>query len=126
VKWLALLVSCLALVVAACGGDDEEEENGGAPAEQPAGDGKTVEVSMKDIQFDPKDATVRKGGTIVWTNDDQVAHDVTKKGGPGRKFKSGTGDLEAGDTYRQTFNTAGKIDYVCTVHPNMTGTITVE
>jgi plastocyanin len=136
---LALALSCLLLAfVAGCGGDEEESGGGGESAEtteqqQPAdtsggaaGGGKAVSVGMKGIQFVPMDVTVAKGGTVTWTNDESVPHDVTKETGPGPKFSSGRGDMMQGDTYKQTFKTAGKIEYVCTVHPNMTGTVTVK
>ena len=53
-------------------------------------------------------------------------HDVTKSSGPGPDFKSGTGNIASGSTYKQTFNTAGTIQYRCTIHPGMTGTIVVK
>ena len=67
---------------------------------------------------------VKAGGTITWTNEDSFAHTVTKGSGPGAKFDSGT--VDGGGTFKHKFDTAGKIDYVCTIHPNQTGTITVE
>jgi plastocyanin len=138
-KWLALLVACLALglVVAGCGGDDDGGNGGGgdgggaaAPKEeeQPAdGGGAGVEVSMSDIQFDPAEVTVEAGGTVTWTNDESVAHDVDGSG-PGGKFSSGpTGGMSQGDTYKFTFKEPGTYEYVCRVHaPGMAGTITVR
>jgi plastocyanin len=94
-------------------------------AAKPA-NGKKVTVDMHNIQFQPKAITVKKGTTVVWKNMDAVAHDVTKTGGPGPQFASGTGNLQQGDVYKQTFSTAGKITYVCTIHPGMDGTITVK
>ena len=70
--------------------------------------------------------TVAKGGSVVWTNDDSVNHDVTKTSGPGPDFKSGTGNLAGGDTYKQTFDTPGTIVYRCTIHPGMDGKIIVK
>jgi plastocyanin len=139
-KWLAVLCTLLALglVATGCGSSNKKSSStssgGGAkakaPAKKPAAaatGGKTVKVSMKNIQFSPKSLTVKKGTTVEWTNDESVNHDVTKTGGPGAKFSSGTGNLAQGDTYKQTFNTAGTIKYVCTVHaPGMSGTITVK
>jgi plastocyanin len=138
-KWLAMLMSCLALglVVTACGDDDDDgggggadtaepAPSGGAKKEEPAAAGKTVEVAMKDIAFDPDTITVKKGTTVKWTNEDSVGHDVTKSGGVGPDFSSGdAGGLQQGDTFEEKIKTPGKIDYVCTVHPNMTGTINV-
>ena len=131
-KWQAPVLSCLALalVAAGCGGDVEEEDGGGGAAtqEQPAdtGGGKTARVAMKDTKFEPKSLTVAKGTTVTWTNDDSVNHDVTKDAGPGPDFASGNGDLAKGDTFEQTFNTPGKVDYVCTVHPDMKASLTVK
>jgi plastocyanin len=139
-KCLAVLSSVVALglVASGCGGgNDNNSSSGGGggasktPAKQPATSGgtaaKTVQVSMKNIQFSPKSISVAKGTTVKWTNDEGVNHDVTKTGGPGTQFSSGKGNLAQGDTYQQKFDTPGTIKYVCTVHaPGMSGTITVK
>jgi plastocyanin len=135
-RWLALLLACLALglVVAGCGGDDDDDGGGGGNAgasEQSAdeggsggggGGGGSAEVSMEGIKFNPGKITVAKGDTVTWTNNDSVGHDVT-----GDDFKSGdAGGMQNGDTFEFTFDKAGTFDYVCTVHPGMQGTVTVE
>jgi plastocyanin len=133
-KLLALILACLALglVVAGCGGDDDDDGGGGGGAsEQPAnggGGGGGTQVSMKDIQFDPKDISVKAGETITFTNDEAVAHDVHKTSGPGKDFASGpTGGMQEGDTFKLTLDQPGTYDYVCDVHaPGMAGTITVK
>ena len=79
---------------------------------------------MKNTTFVPMTASVAKGGTITWTNSDSFAHTVTKEGGPGQDFDSG--NVDGGGTFKQRFDAAGKIDYVCTIHPSQTGSITVE
>lgn len=138
-KTVLLLFACLSLglVATGCGGEDEDG-GGGAGAGQPAqteeqeatqGGGAAkaqVEVGMQDIAFVPEKVTVKKGGTITWTNNESAPHDVTKMDGPGPDFSSGNGNMQEGDTYEQTFNTPGEIRYVCTVHPGMEGTITVK
>jgi plastocyanin len=142
-KLLVLLTACLALSLtfAACGGDDDddggssatpatptEQTDTGGGAQKPSGGGQTVEVSMKDIAFDPASITVNKGDTVTWTNDESIGHDVTKTDGPGPDFSSGDpGAMGEGDTFSQTFDTPGEIKYECTVHaPSMSGTITVK
>jgi plastocyanin len=135
-KLLALLCSCLALafVAAACGDDEESEGGGGGGSQaQPedkaegGGAGKAVEVTMSEIQFKPASVTVSKGGKVTWTNEETVPHDVTKAGGPGPDFKSGeSGGMAQGDTFSQTFDTPGTVEYACTVHASMKGTVTVE
>jgi plastocyanin len=129
-----LLVLCLVLAlgsfVAACGGDDggDSGSGGGEPAGQSGGAGGAPgEVTMEAIEFVPADVTVAVGDTVTWTNNEAVGHDVTKEGGPGPDFSSGEpGGMQEGDTFEHTFEAAGTVDYVCTVHPGMTGTVTVE
>jgi plastocyanin len=134
-KLLVLLCSILALglVATGCGGDDDEDSGGGGGGEakqtQPSGGAQagTVEVRMKNTEFVPQSASVKKGGKVRWTNDDSVGHDVTKEAGPGPQFKSGAaGGMNKGDTYEQTFTTPGEVTYVCTVHPGMKGNVTVK
>jgi plastocyanin len=134
-RWLVLLVACLALglVVAGCGGDDDEGDGGSAdtqeqqPAPEAEGGGAgggagATEVSMESITFKPEQVTVKTGDTVTWVNNDTVGHDVT-----GDDFKSGPpGAMENGDTFEHTFDAAGTFDYVCTVHPGMKGSVTVE
>jgi plastocyanin len=135
-KTLVVLCSALALglVAAGCGSSDS---GGGSNSSSSSskqkttasggGGGKTASVSLKNIAFNPTSVTVAKGGTVKWTNDDSVGHDVTKKSGPGPKFSSGpSGGMQQGDTFQQKFTTAGTINYVCTVHPNMKATVTVK
>jgi len=142
-KLLVLLTACLALSLtfAACGGDDDDDDGGGsaAPAtteqtdtgggaQKPSGGGQTVDVSMKNIAFNPGSITVNKGDTVTWTNDESIGHDVTKTDGPGPDFSSGDpGAMGEGDTFSETFDTPGEIKYECTVHaPSMSGAITVK
>lgn len=130
---LTMLLTCLVLVfVAGCGDDSDSSESGGQadkPAE-PSGGSKApagkadVTVNMKDIKFNPMAVTVKKGQTILWKNMDSVPHNVTKEDGPGPDFASDT--VDPGGDYTQKFAAAGKIAYVCTIHPNQTGTVTVK
>ncbi len=127
----AISALALALIAAGCGsgsGGGGGQTSGGAPTSaggQGSG-GKVVTVHMKNIQFDPKTITVQRGTTIEWVNDDSVRHDVTKSSGPGPDFESGSGNIRYGQTYKQTFDTAGTIKYHCTVHLGMNGTIVVK
>jgi plastocyanin len=133
-RFFATLFSIVAcgLIAAGCGSSNSGNSSSSNTKTQkatpaaPKKSGKTAAVSMKNIQFSPKALTVAKGTTVKWTNDDSVNHDVTKTGGPGPKFASGSGNLAQGATYQQTLSTPGTIKYVCTVHPGMTGTITVK
>jgi plastocyanin len=134
-KLLALILACLALGLVACGGDDDDDGGGGGgggstqqPADTGGGGGGGAAVSLQNIQFDPKDITVKAGETITFTNDESIPHDVHKTSGPGGNFASGPdGGMQQGDTFKLKLDQPGKYEYVCHVHaPGMAGTITVK
>ena len=83
---------------------------------------------MQNVQFNPKDLSVKVGETITFTNDESIPHDVHKTSGPGADFASGpTGGMQEGDTFELTLDQPGTYEYVCDVHaPGMAGTITVK
>jgi len=70
-------------------------------------------------------ATVEPGDTVRWTWTDTLPHSVTSESGSQEDFDSGilTG---LGTEYSFTFTQVGTNDYICDVHSNMFGTITVE
>lgn len=77
--------------------------------------------------YSPFEAKVTKGGTVTWVNKDTAAHTATSgtiKNGPDGKFD--TGLLQSGEKFSQKFDTAGKYDYFCLVHPWMKGKVTVS
>lgn len=74
--------------------------------------------------FNPNALTVAVGATVTWTNTDAgISHTVTSTAGPAN-FASSL--LAPGDTFSFQFTIAGTYEYHCTVHPTMTGTITVQ
>jgi amicyanin len=94
-----------------------------SPTDAPTGPAvATQSVKIKEFAFGPASITVKVGATVTWTNGDQDPHTVTSqaKDGP---LKSAT--LNNGDTYQYTFTKAGTYDYLCTIHPFMTGTVVV-
>jgi plastocyanin len=120
---ITIAAACLALALAACGGGSSNKSNtsSSGSSSTPAASGNTVTVDMKNIQFSPKDVTVKVGQTVKWVNQDTVDHNVTAK--TGASFKS---DLFGnGASYEWKADKAGTVQYVCTVHPGMTGTLTV-
>jgi plastocyanin len=77
-------------------------------------------VVIADFTFAPADLSVPAGTTVTWTNGDPFPHSVVAADG---SFTSV--DIEAGAQFTFTFDAAGTYDYVCGIHPAMTGTITV-
>lgn len=60
------------------------------------------------------------GAKVTWQNKDSVIHTATAKD---KSFD--TGNIAAGSSGSATIKGQGKIDYFCTIHPTMTGTLTV-
>ena len=82
----------------------------------------TDKVTMQNIAFSPADITVKKGTTVTWTNNDAVEHTVTEDDG---QTGPSAPPLSQGQSYTFTFNQAGTFHYHCTIHSEMTGTVTV-
>ncbi len=85
--------------------------------------------TQKDGQlyFDPQETAVAVGTTVVWTNNDEVAHTVTS--GNSNTGPSGTFDsslISPGNTFEYKFGSSGMTEYYCQVHPWMTGKVTVQ
>jgi plastocyanin len=81
---------------------------------------KTVEVLVDGTTYAPASVTVHRGQRVTWVNRDPFPHTVTARGA----FDSG--DIAAGSKWSYTPAKAGRWDYICTLHPNMRGTIVVE
>jgi plastocyanin len=78
-------------------------------------------VNISGLAFAPASVSVNVGDTVTWTNNDAgIPHTVSANNGA---FDSG--QLSTGQTFSQTFNTAGTVAYHCNVHPQMTGTVVV-
>ncbi|MDH3307600.1 MAG: cupredoxin family copper-binding protein [Acidimicrobiia bacterium] len=108
------LIAAIALVFAACASASDAT----APTAGQAG--TTTAVSIDSFAYMPQTITVAVGETVEWTNDQSVGHTVTADDG---SIDSGTMANQA--TFAMTFETAGTFAYHCTIHPNMTGTVTV-
>ena len=114
---LVLLVTALAL--AGCGGDD-----GGAPGPDDLAGGLEIAatVTVEEYAFDPDEVTVEAGETVEWRNDGDVVHAVQADDD---LFDSG--ELHPGESTAFTFDTPGRNEYRCTIHPQqMRGVVVVE
>jgi plastocyanin len=81
-------------------------------------DGATI--SVVNFQFNPGSITVSVGESVTWTNNSAGRHTTTAKSGEWNT------QLGAGESFTQIFETAGTFDFFCSIHPSMTGTVTVS
>ena len=80
-----------------------------------------IAVKIVNFAFSPQKVVIPVGGSVTWTNNDDVAHTATATD---NSFDSG--NLANGQSWTHTFTKAGKYAYICSYHPNMTGTIVVQ
>jgi plastocyanin len=78
-------------------------------------------IRIDNFNFTPPTLVVASGTTVTWTNADDEAHTVVERD---RKFKSAA--LDTDETFSQTFTAPGEYDYICSIHPYMTGKIIVK
>ena len=83
---------------------------------------ESAAVTMKGFAFNPPTVEIPVGGSITWTNEDNAPHTAT--GLDRDALQSGT--LPFGESYTQTFDTAGTYEYFCEFHPNMEGSVVVQ
>jgi len=113
-----LLGSIVALwgIAAGCGGD-------GGYGSGPNGSGgpsTSTTVTVQNNIFTPAATNVTVGATVTWTwAQGAVDHNVTFDDGPKSATQSTGG-------YTRVFGTAGTYPYHCTIHPSMTGSVTVR
>jgi len=72
-------------------------------------------VIIKMMAFNPDSLIVNKGDTIVWINQDIVAHDVSHF--PDRSWHSDT--LQPQDSFEKIITDSS--GYFCSIHPTMKG-----
>jgi plastocyanin len=80
-----------------------------------------VAVLIQNYHFEPSVLKVSAGTTITWTNKDDDVHTVMDAAG---SFRSDA--LDSGQTYSVKFEKPGVYRIACSLHPQMSATITVE
>jgi plastocyanin len=94
-----------------------------APAASAPTQSGTVQIAYRNIAINPDTIRVKVGSTLVWTDYDDVTHNVTSQSGPAH-FASA--NLNEGSKFSYKVTKPGVIHYECTYHPaSMNGTIEV-
>jgi plastocyanin len=135
-KFLWLLGALLlGLGAAACGGGGYSTSPGGGGGGAGGGGGggcPAATFCTTVSTFTPTTRTVAVGTTVTWENNSGVGHTVFWDDATGRAAATagdGSGDmttLNNGASHTRVFNTAGTYGFHCTIHPGMSGTLTVQ
>jgi plastocyanin len=80
-------------------------------------------ISQKGRAFSESAVTIKKGETLTFVNDDNIAHNIMSTTA-GNEFNLGS--QAPGSSSPVTLNNAGEITVVCAIHPRMKMTVTVE
>jgi plastocyanin len=131
--WVLFVAGLAALVLTsvACSSGDDGSGGGGATSaagggetqtsEAPAGGGGEEDLKAEDFQFDPTELSVASGDTIVVKND-----------APSTPHTFTVTDTDIDESLDPDATVDVKIeldpgtyDFLCTIHPQMTGTLTV-
>jgi plastocyanin len=84
----------------------------------------TTDVAIQDNLFTPDNVTISANGIVKWTNNG-TTHTVTSGTTPTSDGKFDSGNLGTGATVCVQFFGIGTAQYFCTIHPDMTGSVTV-
>ncbi|MEU2041273.1 cupredoxin domain-containing protein [Nocardia niwae] len=121
-----------ALLLSGCGGG--EPDPAATTTRKPARPTTTVQqtgerepaaatVAVDDMKFSPAEVTVAVGDTVTWKFGDKVPHSVQ---GIGDKAMGINSPIFDKGEWSYTFTTPGTYRYLCSLHPEMRGTITVR
>ena len=89
------------------------------PAPRAAGQ---VTVAAHERSFDRADIEITAGTTVEWRNPGSTTHHLVRILG-GATVED---DLRPGTSARAVFEEPGTFAYYCSIHPGMTGEVTVE
>lgn len=78
-----------------------------------------IEVTIRNMKFNPSNLEVKKGDTVEWKNDDITPHTATSP-----SFDSGS--IDPDKSWRHTFTEIGNFPYSCTFHPDMKAAVVVK
>ena len=131
----SLTMVAASLAFAACGSSGgsagaSSPPQASAPAASGGGSAAACEVAsgsgdvtgtIAGNAFDPADVAASAGQVVAFTNEDTVPHTFTLDDG-----SCDTGTIANGASGAIRFAAAGTYPFHCTVHPSMTGTVTVS
>ncbi|MFF0491257.1 cupredoxin domain-containing protein [Nocardia sp. NPDC003482] len=128
---IGLGVVAAVLTMAGCGSDTKTSAPVSSTtvtttaSDAPAAPAKptTLTVSVDDMKFTPATLTAKVGDTVTWKFSDKSPHAVQGIGDAAMGINS---PITGHGEWSYTFTVPGTYRYLCPLHPDMRGTITVQ
>ncbi|MFJ8943562.1 cupredoxin domain-containing protein [Streptomyces sp. NPDC102395] len=118
----AFACTLLALVSCSNGGNGKGPTTTSAPPAATSAGPAAARILIENFAFSPANLHVRPGTKITVVNHDSASHTLTATGG--KTFDTGNIAGDATATFTAP-SAPGSYSYICTIHPNMKGTLTV-
>jgi plastocyanin len=84
-------------------------------------------MDQRSMKFVPALLVIQQGTTVVFSNDDSVAHNILWPNISGnKKFAHNVGTFNKGKTLSFKYDNAGNVPLLCSLHTEMLGTIVVS
>ncbi|MGA8763309.1 MAG: plastocyanin/azurin family copper-binding protein [Candidatus Sulfotelmatobacter sp.] len=88
---------------------------------------QTAAVDQQGMKFTPALLVIQQGTTVVFSNDDNVPHNVFWPNISGnKKLSHNVGTFNKGKTLSFKYENAGNVPLLCNIHSEMVGTIVVS
>ena len=115
------LASMGLIAAMACGGGSSSVPT---PTPGATSGGQTRASQIKNFALES--FTISAGTTVTWTNLDSAAHTSTSGISPNFDGAFDSSAISQNGTFSHRFNSSGAFPYFCSIHPSMTGIITVQ
>ncbi|WP_280361746.1 plastocyanin/azurin family copper-binding protein [Nocardia wallacei] len=128
---LVTMLAAAGVLLAGCGSGDSEKTPNPATASTASGSSapttdapqSAVTVRVDNMAFSPASVTITVGGTVTWKFSDSAPHAVQGIGDAAMGLNS---PIFRDGEWSHTFTTPGTYRYLCPLHPDMRGTVTVQ
>jgi plastocyanin len=123
IRLLSGVLSAAVIAVAGCGGGSSPASPSPTPTGGGGGGGgsaTTISIVANNgtQSFNPNPASAAQGTTVSWTNGDGATHRLVANDG-----SFDTGNIAPGATSAPLMLTDDGVNYHCSIHPNMIGSI---
>jgi len=82
-------------------------------------------IGQRNLKFSQSKIAIRRGDTVTFSNDDNVTHNISVRGGADGDTED-LGLQKPGVSVSHRFDQAGVYSIVCGIHPKMRLTVSVD